>query len=98
MLLALALVIALLFAPAATSQSEQGRIAIGVKSAKSRGENKVELLAPIVLPTGVSTVDAVFDDYAVIIAEAVAKRVLADADNISTWYKLRTVEILAPQP
>jgi hypothetical protein len=67
----------------------EGRIALEVKSAKSHGQNKVELVAPIGMPTGISTVDEVLNHYSVVVAELVGKRVGADADDVNTWYKFR---------
>lgn len=76
----------------------EGRIALEVKSAKSHGQNNVELVAPIGMPTGISTVDDVLNHYSVVIAELVGKRVGADADDVNTWYKFRISELLAEQP
>ena len=76
----------------------EGRIALEVKSAKSHGQNNVELLAPIGTPTGILTVDDVLNHYSVVVAELVGKRVGADADNVYTWYKFRISELLAEQP
>ena len=76
----------------------EGRIALEVKSAKSHGQNRVELAAPIGMPTGISTVDDVLNHYSVVVAELVGKRVGADADDVNTWYKFRISELLAEQP
>jgi len=76
----------------------EGRIALEVKSAKSHDQNNVELLAPIGMPTGISTVDDVFNHYSVVVAELVSKRVGADADDVNTWHKFRISELLAEQP
>lgn len=80
------------------SQARPGRrITSAVALAKQQGLSEITLPAIVGTPTGVNTLEMIADNYSVFIAEPVSSVVSATPDALSTWYTLKTDEVLLRQ-
>jgi hypothetical protein len=76
----------------------QGRIKKLVEAAKAANQNTAELAVPLVTPTGVSSLDDVFADYAVLVTTPIKKLVVSDGSSLTTWYSLNIQQVVSRPP
>lgn len=82
---------------ATPQQNHYSRIAVAIARAKAAGVNEITLLAPIVLPTGVATVDDLIRDYTLLRVIVEDATTLVGDQGVETWYKLGVLEVLNRQ-
>jgi hypothetical protein len=87
------------FGGAKETGEKEGRLHNLVKSAREHGEAKVVLPTVLILPTGLSSVEEIFDDYSLVVAKLVDAVTTVDSsgDKIITWHKVRVSDWLARQ-
>ncbi len=87
------------FGGAKETGEKEGRLHNLVKSAREHGEAKVVLPTVLILPTGLSRVEEIFDDYSLVVAKLVDAVTTVDSsgDKIITWHKIRVSDWLARQ-
>jgi hypothetical protein len=81
-----------------SNQAYEGRLIRVVKQAKAEGRTSITLSAPISFPTGVDTVNEVIRDYSLLRVAVADTVTTSDDDPIQTWFKLKILETLSPQP
>src|SRR5690242_19598990 len=73
------------------------RVAAAIARAKATGVNEIRLMSPIVLPTGVATVDDLVRDYTLLRVIVHDATTLVGDQDVETWYKLGVLEVLNRQ-
>ncbi|MBV9746229.1 MAG: hypothetical protein JO099_20910 [Acidobacteriia bacterium] len=85
---------------APTPQPEQdhySRVAVAIQRAKATGLNQLILSSPLVMKTGVRTVNDLIRDYSLLRFTVVDAVSTVDDQNVQTWYKLSVVDVLSRQ-
>jgi hypothetical protein len=87
--------LSLLLSPAYLAQDQQGsRINQLVRKAHENHQTSAELSPPTVFPTGLSSLDDVFADYALIVGTPVRSVSVVESDSIMTWYIFRKDSVI----
>jgi len=77
-----------------------GRLREAVLEAKASGRSQIVLPAPQILPPFVDNLFTVREQYTVIVGQPlqIVTSVAADGNVITTWYKLKVIEVVTKQP